>query len=377
MVFLKQICNPACTELEVIVLDWLAKLFELPKEFLYSSDGNGGGVMQTSASEAILVAMLTSREQNVKRLRDSHSHLSESDIRGKLVIYSSDQSNSSIEKSALIAAVRLRLLSADKNGSLRGEVLKKAIEEDIKNGYIPIVCIATFGTTGTCAFDAVNEIGPICREYKIWLHIDAAYAGSALCCPEFRSLMTGIEFADSLNINLYKWLMVNFDGCAMWLRDASKVVDALTVDRIYLKDQFQGEKAPEYRHWQLGLGRRFSSLKVWVMLRTVGTENIKKNIRNHVRLANIFEAKVRQDDRFEIAAKPALGLVCFRLKAGCQLTGQLLDKIIERKNIYMIRAKCDGQIVIRFSVCGFGPEEQDIDFAWNEILSQAVEVLRN
>lgn len=323
-----------------------------------------------SASEAILVAALTAREQAVQRLKAKHPDWSESDIRGKLVMYSSDQSNSCVEKSALLAAVPIRLLPADEEQCLRGDTLRTAIEADIEMGKIPICFIATHGTTGTCAFDNLLEIGPICQEYKIWLHIDAAYAGSALCCPEFRPLMQGIEYADSFNFNLHKWMMVNFDCCAMWFKDADQVVDAFNVDRIYLKHQFQGEsKAPDYRHWQIPLGRRFRALKVWITLRTIGTENIRQRIRKHTELAKRFEQKVRSDARFEIVAKPILGLVCFRLKGDCDKTQQLLDRIGDRKKIYVIPAKCNGKLMIRFVVCGHNPEERDIDFAWNEITS--------
>lgn len=324
------------------------------------------------------MAALTAREQAVRRIQAEHPDWTESDIRGKLVMYSSDQSNSCVEKNAILAAVPIRLLPADDEMSLRGATLKAAIEEDIQNGKIPIAMIATHGTTGTCAFDNLLEIGPICRENNIWLHLDSAYAGSAMCCPEFRHLMQGIEYADSLNFNLHKWMMVNFDCCAMWFKNADQVVDAFTVDRIYLKHQFQGEsKAPDYRHWQVPLGRRFRALKVWITLRTIGTENIRARIRAHTQLAQIFQNKVIDDDRFEIVAKPVLGLVCFRLKGDCDQTQQLLDRITDRKLIYVIPAKCHGKLMIRFVVCGLNPEERDIDFAWNEIKTQADLILAN
>lgn len=269
--FRSQICNPACTELEVIVMDWWGKFLNLPKAFLNCSEGPGGGVIQGSASEAILVAILTAREQSVQRLLVENPNLIENDIRGKLVMYSSDQSNSTVEKMARLAAVTIRLLPVDEESALRGDTFRAAIEEDIKSGKVPIICIATLGTTVSCAFDNVTEIGPICRDHKIWLHIDAAYAGSALCCPEFQSLMQGLDYGDSFNFNPYKWMMINFDCCGMWLKDADKVVSAFTVERIYLKHKFQGEsKAPDYHHWQIPLGRRFRALKIWITLRTIG-----------------------------------------------------------------------------------------------------------
>lgn len=316
--------------------------------------------------------MLTARQQAAKRLKVKYPEMSESEIRGKLVMYSSDQSNSAVEKSANLTAVPIRLLSVDENQALRGETLQIAIEEDIKNGKFPIACITTLGTTGTCAFDNLNEIGPICQKYNIWLHIDAAFAGSALCCPEYRPLMQGIEYCDSFNFNLHKWMQVNFDCCAMWFKNADTVVDAFTIERIYLNHQYQGQsKAPDYRHWQIPLGRRFRALKVWITLRTIGAEKIRETIRYHCRLAKMFENKVRADSRFEIVSQPVLSLVCFRLRGSDEITQTLLEKITERRNIYMIPAKCNGQYMIRFVVCGLKPEERDIEYAWKEISSQA------
>lgn len=357
-------------------MDWLGKFLALPKEFLNCSEGPGGGVIQGSASEAILVAILAAREKAVKRLLIERPELSESDIRGKLISYSSDQSNSCVEKASMLAAVPMRLIKSDENGVLRAKELAEALAEDLANGKIPVVCVATLGTTGTCAYDNLEEIGPICRENNIWLHIDAAYAGSALCCPELRPLMPGIEWSDSFNYNLHKWMLVNFDCCAMWLKNADEVVNAFNIDRIYLDHKYQGEsKAPDYRHWQIPLGRRFRALKVWIVLRTVGAENIRANIRHHIKLAEKFENLVLTDSRFEIVGKRTMGLVCFRLKGDCGQSKELLERITERKQLYMIPATSNGKYMIRFAICGMAPQEKDIDFAWNEIQSQANELL--
>lgn len=358
-------------------MDWLGKFLDLPAAFLNCSEGPGGGVIQGSASEAILVAVLAAREQTVRRIKLERPDMSESEIRGKLVSYSSDQSNSCVEKAGLLAAVPMRLIKADENGSLRGEAFENAVLTDINNGLIPIICIATFGTTGTCAYDKMEELGPICKKYNIWLHIDAAYAGAALCCPEFRPLMTGIDLADSFNFNLHKWMMVNFDCCAMWLKNADTLVEAFSVDRIYLTHQFQGQsKAPDYRHWQIPLGRKFRALKVWIVLRTIGAENIRNNLRKQIKLAEMFENFVKTDDRFEIVSARSMGLVCFRLKGDCSLTRRLLEKITERKNIYMIQATCNEKLMIRFVVAGLDPQERDVEYAWNEIIGQTSELLQ-
>lgn len=237
--FSLQLCSPACTELEVIVMDWLGKLLNLPEEFLNCHDGPGGGVIQGSASDSILIAVLAAREQSVRRVGEESPDMTESDIRGRLVAYSSDQSNSAVEKAGILAAMPMRLLTTDAKCALRGDTLRKAIEEDLAMGNIPSVCIATLGTTGTCAFDDIEEIGQVCKEYNVWLHIDAAYAGAAFCCPEYHHLMKGVELAESFNFNAHKWMMVNFDCCAMWLKNADLLVQAFNVDRIYLQHRFQ------------------------------------------------------------------------------------------------------------------------------------------
>lgn len=355
------------------MMDWLGKFLGLPDAFLKSSGGTGGGVIQGAASEAILVAVLTAREQAVNRLKKKYPDLTESEIRGKLVAYSSDQSNSAIEKAGILAAVPMKLIKADKNNRLTGQLLQKAIDEDLANGKFPVVCVATFGTTGTCSFDNVKDIGPICQKNDIWLHIDAAYAGAALCCPENRPMMMGIEWADSFNFNLHKWMMVNFDCCAMWFKNSNAVVDAFFVQRIYLAHKHQGasDRAPDFRHWSINLGRRFRSLKVWIVLRTMGAEKLRAHIRGQIGLAQMFENLVRSDQRFEIVCERSLALVCFRLKGDCSLTKTLLDQITARKQLFMIHATFNGKLMIRFVICGYNPNEGDMVFAWNEVKSQA------
>jgi 3,4-dihydroxyphenylacetaldehyde synthase len=349
----------------------LGKLLDLPKVFLNCSEGNGGGVIQGSASESILVALLAARETTVRRVQVEHPDWTESDIRGKLVAYTSDHSNSCVEKSGILGAMEMRLIPGDDDCQLRGDALMQAIQEDIKRGKIPCICISTLGTTGTCAYDRLDELGPICNENKVWLHIDAAYAGAAFCCPEYRYVMNGMEMADSFNFNLHKWMRVNFDCCAMWFKNAGHVTQAFNVDRIYLKHQFQGQSAaPDYRHWQIPLGRRFRALKVWITLRSYGAEKIRDFIRSHIGMAERFERFLKTDSRFEVVQSAQMALVCFRLKGDCTKSKKLLEMITERKNIYMIPATARGKFVIRYVVCGFDPKLSDVDFAWNEIKSQ-------
>lgn len=300
--------------------------------------------------------------------------LSDGEVRSKLVGYGSIHSNSAIEKSGLLSAVKMRLIDSDEYSVLRGENVQRAIEEDIEAGLIPFVCIATVGTTGTCAFDNLEEIGPVCKKYGVWMHIDAAYAGAAFCLPEYEHIKRGAEYGDSINFNLHKWMLVNFDCGAMWIRNAGALTQSFNVDRIYLDHQYQGNSnAPDYRHWQLALGRRFRALKVWITLRTYGQDFIRAYVRKHISLANRFLEYISTDVRFEQAGS-SLALAFFRLKGDCALTKTLLEKITARKLIYMIPATYRDRIIIRFVICGMDPQEKDIEYAWNEIKAVADEM---
>ncbi len=240
-------------------------------------------------------------------------YVEKSGINGRLVCYCSDQAHSSVEKAALVAITRLRLLPSDDNLTLQGDVLRKAIEEDIKDGLIPFWVCATLGTTGACAFDNLQEIGEICKEKGIWLHVDAAYAGSAFICPEFQPFIKGIENATSFAFNPSKWLMVNFDCTCFWVESAIPVHQTFTVAPLYLKHKYSGA-AIDYMHWQVGLSRRFRALKLWFVIRSFGLSGLQKHIMKSVGLAKLFEGLVRDDCQFELMAKVHLGLVCFRLK---------------------------------------------------------------
>lgn len=313
--------------------------------------------------------MLTARDRTVRLILESNPRLTEADVKTKLVAYSSDQSNSSVEKAGIIGSMTMRLLPSDENGSLRGETLKETLSKDKENGLYPCFVIGTLGTTGTCAFDDLEEIGPICNEENVWLHIDAAYAGTAFSCPEYRYLMKGVKHADSFNFNAHKWMLVNFDCSPMWVKDARNLVNAFNVERIYLKDS-EMSKLPEYRNWQIPLGRRFRSLKLWFVLRTYGVEGIQNHVRSQIALAKHFERLVRNDGNFEVCTA-RLGLITFRLKGEDALTQRLLDLVTNRKNICIIPCHYRNKLVIRFVICSRLTNIQDITRAWGEIRSQA------
>ncbi|XP_013404119.1 LOW QUALITY PROTEIN: aromatic-L-amino-acid decarboxylase-like [Lingula anatina] len=367
--------SPACTELETIVLDWLGKMIGLPSVFLHEN-GVGGGVIQGSASECILVTLLAARHNAIKQMQDVHPFVEDGMLQAKLVAYCSTLAHSCVEKAGMIGCVKMRHLPTDENFSLRGQTLVKAIEEDRKLGLIPFYVCATLGTTAVCSFDNIKELGAACEREGVWLHIDAAYAGSALICPEFQHLIKGIEHAHSFNFNPNKWLLVNFDCSTMWVRNRDALTNALTVDPVYLRHHHSGQ-AIDFRHWGIPLSRRFRALKLWFVIRTYGVDGLQKYIREHVQLAKHFEGLVRADSRFEILGQVTMGLVCFRLKGPNKMTQNLLRNINHSGKLHMVPAKIHEKYVIRFAVCAQHAIDDDIEHAWHVITDFANDILEN
>ncbi|XP_023245432.1 tyrosine decarboxylase-like [Copidosoma floridanum] len=338
--------SPSCTELETIVLDWYGK-FDF--HFLITT---ATIIIQGSASDCIFVAMVAARDHTIARLKEKpeYAHLDETALLGKLVAYCSTQSHSCVEKGARVSFFTLRLLEPDEHSSLRGATLEQAIEADVAAGLIPFFVSTTLGTTGSCAFDKLTEIGPVCRKYEgIWFHVDGAYGGSSFICPEFRYLMAGLEYADSFNTNPNKFMLTNFDCSCLWVRDRTKVIKALVVDPIYLEHPNE-ESAIDYRNWSLPLSRRFRSLKLWFVMRNYGISGLQAYIRNHVKLAKHFEALVKKDSRFEVVNDVLLGLVCFRVKGTDDFNKEFLLNINDSGKLHMVPAVINGQYIIRFCV---------------------------
>ncbi|XP_035670957.1 histidine decarboxylase-like [Branchiostoma floridae] len=367
--------SPACTELEMIVMDWLGKMIGLPPQFLYSlSDGKGGGVIQGTVSESTLVSMLAARAEAVRKLKEQVPDAEESDITGRLVAYCSDQAHSQVQKNCVVALVKLRQLDTDEKGRMRGADLQKAIDQDRQEGLIPFFVCATLGSTGACTFDSLEEIGPICDSENIWLHIDAAYAGTAFICPEYRYLMKGIELAHSFAFNPSKWMMVHFDCTAMWVKDNVALQQAFIVNPLYLRHENSGH-AVDYMHWQIPLSRRFRALKLWFVIRSYGISGLRDHVRKGVRLAEQFETMVRKDTRFEIPAQRILGLVVFRLKGPDSLTETLLNRLNKTGKLFMVPASLKGKYIIRFTVTSQNTAEADIVYDFELIQKMASHVL--
>lgn len=356
--------SPACTELETIVLDWYAKALDLPEAFVSGIEGSlGGGAIQGSASECVLVTMLAARAQSIRFLKLGNSSTEDSALLSRLVAYCSSEAHSCVEKAAMICLVKLRVLEPDNKCCLRGQVLKTAILEDLAQDLVPFYVSATLGTTGCCAFDNLQEIGLVCHQFPgIWLHVDGAYAGNCFICPEMRPLMAGMHYADSFNTNPNKWLLVNFDCSCLWVRNRVKLTSALVVDPIYLQHANSSESI-DYRHWGIPLSRRFRALKLWFVLRSYGIKGLQAYIRNHIQLARKFEDLLQNDDRFEFINKIQVGLVCFRLKQNDELNQELLANINASGKLHMIPARIKGKYSLRFCIVNEHATIEDIKFA--------------
>ncbi|NWW02287.1 DCHS decarboxylase, partial [Oreocharis arfaki] len=369
--------SPACTELEMNVMDWLAKMLGLPDKFLHHHpDSVGGGVLQSTVSESTLVALLAARKNKILEMKVSEPDTDESSLNSRLIAYASDQAHSSVEKAGLISLVKIKFLPVDENFSLRGETLKKAIAEDRKKGLVPVFVCATLGTTGVCAFDNLSELGPVCKcdAEGLWLHIDAAYAGTAFVCPEFRSFLDGIEYADSFTFNPSKWMMVHFDCTGFWVKDKYKLHQTFSVNPVYLRHANSGA-AIDFMHWQIPLSRRFRSLKLWFVLRSFGVKKLQAHVRHGTETAKFFESLVKSDPLFEIPAKRHLGLVVFRLKGPNWLTEKLLKELSSSGRLFLIPATIHDKFIIRFTVTSQFTTREDILQDWSIIQHTAAQIV--
>jgi aromatic-L-amino-acid decarboxylase len=359
--------SPASTELETLVLDWLVPALGLPEKFLSTS--SGGGVIQDTASSATLCAMLAARE------RATNFRSNREGCRGELAAYTSEQAHSSVEKAVQIAGIgrdRLRLIEVDEQFAMQAGALEAAIERDRERGLIPFFVCATVGTTSSNAIDPVPEIARICRKNGIWLHVDAAMSGTAAICPEFRHIHQGLEFADSYCFNPHKWMFTTFDCNCFYIADRKALVQTLSVLPEYLRNQASESGAViDYRDWQIPLGRRFRSLKLWFVLRHYGLEGLEFHIREHVRLAQQFAGWVKNDERFELAAPVPLNLVCFRLKSGDRDNQKLMDALNRSGDLYLTHTKLKGTLTLRLSVGQTNTVERHVVRAWKRIQEEA------
>lgn len=349
--------SPAATELETVVLDWLAELLDLPAAF------RGHGVIQDTASSAMLCALLAALH------RASGGTVRTDGVRDRYAVYLSPETHSAGEKAVRIAGLgdgAIRLLDVDPaTQAVRVESLVAAVEADRLAGVRPLLVVATVGTTSTTAVDPVRALGEVCRRHGVWLHVDAAYAGVAAVCPELRWLNDGLELADSYATNPHKWLLTNFDCDAFYVADPDALVGALSVLPEYLRNAATETGAvTDYRDWQVPLGRRFRALKLWAVLRWYGAAGLRRHIRGHVALAAEFAGWVRADPRFEVVAPHPLALVCFRLRAGDEASERLLAAVNDSGRAYLSHTRVRGSYALRLSIGATTTERRHVEDVW-------------
>ncbi|MFK7760026.1 MAG: aspartate aminotransferase family protein [Phycisphaerales bacterium] len=370
--------SPACTELEVRMMDWCADMFGIDDGFRFDRSALGGGCIQGTASEAVLAALCAARRRCTKRGVD----------RSRITVYTSDQAHSSVVKAAMIAGLaddaedrsRVRVLETDEDLRIDPDVLEHAMRADIEAGLVPAMVVATIGSTSTGAVDPVGAIAKVLGsmgDERAWLHLDAAWAGAACVCPEYQELLDGHERADSICINPHKWLLTNFDCDLFWVRDRDVLTDSMSITPAYLRNSASDEGAVDYRDWHVALGRRLRALKLWMVIKCFGVEGLQVHIRRHVGLAEKFEAWAAGDDRVAVVCERMLGLVCFSVGDDLEFdsgqTKALVDMVNQRGRVMITHSRVpigldrSQRSIARVSVGTPGVLEADIEVLVDEI----------
>lgn len=357
--------SPAGTELETRMMEWLVQALGLPDKFT--------GVIQDSASSATLAAVLTMRERALNWQGNTQGLGHHKPLR----VYCSDQVHTSIDRAIWISGIGqdnlIKLPSSGDKRAIDTDALRRAIKEDLAAGYIPAGIIAVTGSTGMGACDDISEVVKISKEFNLFTHIDAAWAGSAMICPEFRELWKGSDGADSIVFNPHKWLGAQFDCSVQFLRDPDALRQTLAIRPEYLKTHTE-TNVVDYSEWSVPLGRRFRALKLWFLIRSYGLEGLRKRIRNHVSWAEDLADKLGKTDGFEIVTKPLFSLFTFRFTATSDsndFNQKLVDRINDDGVIYLTQTTIDGMKVIRFQVGQFDCTKEDIEMAYKVITETA------
>lgn len=358
--------SPACTEVETLMLDWMQELLGLPEKFR-STTATGGGVIQGSASEATLSSILAAR------WRATNGEVNSNGDTSRLIAYCTSQTHSSIEKGLRIAGIgtdNIRVIDHDTNFAMKPDLFRSQVTADIAAGLIPFWVCSTMGTTSSGAFDPTAAIGEISQEFGLWLHVDGAMHGIAALAPEFSWVNDGLELADSYCTNPHKWMGVNFDCDLFWTSDRQALLGALSILPEYLRSAAaESGAAIDYRDWQIPLGRRFRSLKLWFALRLDGLASFQELIRRHVSVTQELAEWVTADQRFEIVAPHPLNLLCIRRITGGQseddtATDQLIERVNATGKALFTRTVLDGRSVLRFSIGGRTTTRDHVLQAW-------------
>ena len=363
--------SPAATELEQTTMDWLRQMLGLPEDFV--------GVIQDTASTATLVALLSARE------RASGGETGRAGIGAGpgLTVYASVEAHSSVDKGVKLAGYgldHLRRIPVDAAFALDPAALERAVQEDVAAGFKPACVVASIGTTSSTAVDPVPAIAAICRRYGIWLHLDAAYAGSAAIAPELRGYFAGMEAADSIVLNPHKWLMTNFDCTAYYVRDRDALLSTFSLTPEYLRTAHDAEVV-NYRDWGIQLGRRFRALKLWFVIRSYGVEGLRAIIRRHVALAAELAGWVDEAADFERMAPVPVGLVCFRYRPARRsekeldgLNERLLAEVNASRRVFLTHTRLGSRYAIRLVIGQRTTEREHVAQAWALIREAAAKL---
>ena len=353
---------PAATELEVVVLDWLRQMLGLPAGLF--------GVIQDTASTSTLVALAAAREA-VPGLEARRRGLSG---QARLRMYASEHAHSSVDKAGIVLGIGqegLRHIPVDAQYRMSPAALKAAVAEDRAAGWIPFAVVATAGTTSTTSIDPVPALADVCAREGLWLHVDAAYGGSAAVEPSLRFVLDGCDRADSLVLNPHKWLFVPVDLSVLYTRKPEVLRAAFSVVPDYLRTAEEAV-APNFMDYGVSLGRRFRALKLWMVMRAFGQEGLASRIREHVRLAGVFRSWVEADPAFEVVAPSPLSVVCFRARfAGVPAEEEdrrnqgVMDAVNATGEAYLSHTRLDGRTVLRLAVGNIRTEERHVRRAWD------------
>jgi aromatic-L-amino-acid decarboxylase len=364
--------SPSATELEEVVLDWLRQMLGLPEQF--------DAVINDTASVGSLCAMAAAREFSKLDIRQRG--LTGRDDLPQLRMYTSDQAHSSIEKAAIVLGIgqeNIQKISSDEIYRMNVAELAAAIKTDLKQGMRPIGVIATIGTTSTTSVDPVDEIASICQKYNIWLHVDAAYGGSAAVVPQMRHLFKGWEKADSIIVNPHKWLFTPIDCSVLFCRRPEILKQAFSLTPEYLRTA-EAEEVKNYMDYGVALGRRFRALKLWMILRSFGTEKIKSIIREHISFARKLSDLIQGHPNFELLAPVPFSTIVFRFVPDSKLeeseinnlNEKLLDEVNKTGKVCLSHTKVRGKFAIRLAIGNIKTTWEDVMLAWEIIREQAV-----
>ncbi|TFH26118.1 MAG: aminotransferase class I/II-fold pyridoxal phosphate-dependent enzyme [Bacteroidia bacterium] len=363
--------SPAAAELEQRMVEWLRDAMGIPSDF--------EGVIQDSASSASLVALITAREVA------TGFRSNEEGVPNNLRIYCSTETHSSIEKAVGVCGIGKRNLvkvETDTRMQMDPSLLGKAIKQDLERGMKPCAVVATLGTTGTLAVDPLKEIAALCKKHGIWLHVDAAYAGTALLLSEYRWMIEGIEEVDSFVFNPHKWMFTNFDCSVYFVKDAPLLIKTFEVLPEYLKTKSRG-RVNDYRDWSVPLGRRFRALKLWFVIRSYGLEGIREKLREHIRLSNFFVETLTSVEGLVMPVEPFLNFSCFRLQPDGitdpvrlnPLNEAFLEEINRSGELYLTHTKIDGFYTIRMIIGQTYVGQKHVELALERIKKAALSIL--